>query len=859
MNQIVILRLAQRYSSRRLLQSVLFVLGVALGVAVIIAVDLANGSATRAFRLSTESVTGKATHQIFGSSAGLPTELFREVRVELGLRESAPVVEGYVRAASLGGLPLRVLGVDAFYETPFRNYLTDAEVIGDERDDNNNALNVFIAQPNSVLLSSTLAARFGVQPGDMLTLQPDVRSVEVQVVGLLVSSDSVSEQALDDLILMDIATAQSIVGQAGRISRVDLILPPDYDTAALLAALPDGAQLSTVSEEGSTIAQMTEAFDINLQALSLLALVVGGFLIYNTVTFNVVQRRPVIGTLRSLGTTREQIFLFILSEAVLLAIIGTVIGLGLGVILGRGAVRIVSEAISNLYFTVNVNSVAVDPASLIKGALIGIVASTVAALIPSWDATRTPPAGVMRRSSLEDQTVKLLPYITASAALLNAVGIILLLVPSDSVWLSFIALFCIVVGSALFTPALLLVVMRISTPLTGAAFGVLGRMAPRAVARSLSRTSVAVAALTVAVSVIVGVSVMIASFRTTVADWLDTTLSADIYISPPLLTSNRATAGMSADIRERVGSVAGVASVSAARGTEVSAPDYPDLPPANLTAVDFDIAQPTRRFVWNNAPNGDFNAALAAGQVMVSEPFAYRRGITPQNNTLRLLSDAGVIEFEVFGVFYDYSTEQGTVFMNMETYHRYWEDRLISSVAAYVDDPAQIPQIIDTLETDVLSGLAVQVQSNRALRSGVFEVFDQAFSITVALRLLATVVAFIGILSALLALQLENTRQYGLMRAIGLTPAQLGRFTLIQTGLMGFVSGLLALPIGLALAAVLIFVINIRSFGWSMSFIPLPEQMAQAFVVAIAAALIAGVYPAWRLGQLVTARALRAD
>jgi putative ABC transport system permease protein len=462
---------------------------------------------------------------------------------------------------------------------------------------------------------------------------------------------------------------------------------------------------------------------------------------------------------------------------------------------------------------------------------------------------------VLRRSSIEDATRKQLPLITAAAVILNIIGLLLLAIPSTSVVLSFIALFCIVVGSAFFTPALLVVVMHYATPLTERLFGVLGRMAPRAVARSLSRTSIAVAALTVAVSVIVGVSVMIGSFRVTVDDWLRTTLSADIYVSPPVITSSNV--GMDAEIQDIVANVQGVTQVLAARATNAESPDFAEMPPVNITAIEFDPERDTRRFIWTTAENTA--EALQSGAVMVSEPFAFRRGITQQNNTISLLTDNGAQEFEIFGVFYDYSTDQGTVYISLDTYRANWNDTDVSSLGVYVEEGVELTTVIDQLETETLVGLDVIVQSNRALREGVFEVFNQAFSITVALRLLATIVAFIGILSALLAMQLENTRQYGLMRAIGLTPGQLRRFTIIQTGLMGFTSGLLALPIGLALAAVLIFVINIRSFGWSMSFIPLPGEMAQAFVVAIVAALIAGIYPAYRLGRLTTARALRSE
>ncbi|MBZ0278633.1 MAG: ABC transporter permease, partial [Anaerolineae bacterium] len=311
---IVILRLARRHTSRRLLQSTLFVLGVALGVAMVIAIDVANGSASRAFNLSAESIAGRATHQIIGGPVGLPSAFYRQLRLELGLQASAPVVEAYVRAADLGDQPLRLLGVDSFAEPPFRSYLSAVTVTGTTLNAFD-ALNAFIAQPGTVLISRTLAERFQIQPCATLTLRVGEKPAQVRVVGLLQPDDAVSEQALDNLLLADIATAQEIAGLPGAITRIDLILPPDYDTRRIEAILPPGATLTTPQQSNGVLSQMTDAFELNLQALSLLALVVGVFLIYNTVTFSVVQRRPVIGILRSLGATQEQIFGLVLGEA----------------------------------------------------------------------------------------------------------------------------------------------------------------------------------------------------------------------------------------------------------------------------------------------------------------------------------------------------------------------------------------------------------------------------------------------------------------------------------------------------------------------------------------------------------------
>ncbi len=839
-----------------MLQSVLFVLGVALGVAVVVAIDIANGSANRAFNLSTDVITGKATHQIFGGTSGLPTELYRRLRLDLGLRAIAPVVNEYVTAVELGEQPLLLLGVDPFAEPPFRSYLTTVTVEG-ENQNAFEALNTFIAEPNTVLISGQLAARYSVRPGDSIMLRPKGREVSVRVVGILQTDDDVSAQALETLLLTDIATAQELVGQPGTISRIDMILPDGYDVAPIRALLPTGAVLTTPDDQNSTLRQMTAAFELNLQALSLLALVVGVFLIYNTVTFSVVQRRAAIGILRAIGASRRQIFTLILSEGLLLGAIGVALGLALGIIFGRASVGLVSQTISDLYYAIDVQRVSVAPFTLLKGAAIGLLASVIAALIPSYDATRTPPVGSLRRSDVEISTRRLLPFVTLTAVLLALLGVGLLALPTQNIIVSFLALFAIVVGGALFTPAVLLLFMTASTPITERLFGVLGRMAPRAVARSLSRTSVAVAALTVAVSVIVGVSVMIASFRNTVADWLDNTLGADIYVSPLSSTTTRVTADIDRSLVERVRAVEGVDHVSAGRGVSVIAPDYPDLPPVNLGVADGEVTD-RRAFAWLLVDHADYWLALQDGAIMVSEPFAYRRNITPENNRLTLLTDHGPHTFEVVGVYYDYSADQGTVFMVDSVYRRYYDDPYVSTMAVFVKDGANADATLDRIR-EALAGTDLRARSNATLRASVFDVFERAFSITIALRLLATIVAFIGILSALMALQLEQTRQYGTMRAVGLTPRQLWNYTLIQTGLMGTTAGILALPIGIVLALVLIYVINVRSFGWTMQLLLTPNEVLSAFAVAVVAALLAGIYPAYKLSQLVTARALRSE
>ena len=847
---IALLRLATRHIGRRLFQSVLFVLGVSLGVGVIVAIDIANGSASRAFALSSESVAGKATHQIVGGPNGFASAIYTGLRLELGIQVSAPVLSEFVRARG-SEQTLRLMGVDPFAEAPFRAYLR-----GENENTDFEALNQLIAVPGAVVINDALASRLKLAAGDELEISAAGRFNRARVLGILQSESSSARQALDGLIISDIATAQEWTGMAGRLSRIDLILDAD-EAERIRAALPAGLSLVEAGA-GDALDQMIAAFEINLQAMSLLALLVGLFLIYNTVAFSVVQRRGLIGILRSLGATRAQIFAFILGEAMILGAVGTALGLALGIIMGRGALALVSQTISDLYFAVNARSISVATLTLLKGAGIGMFASIVAALLPSLDATRAAPAGLMKRSTEEEQTRRLLPHITILALTLNLGGLLLLQIPGADLALSFGALLLIIVGGAFFTPAALLVLMRLAQPVGGALFGVLGTMACRAITRSLSRTAVAVAALTIAVSVIVGVNSMIGSFRITVADWLNNSLGAQIFVSPPLLSNNNASVDVDGAVLESARAVPGVAAVSSARAVAVYSPDYPNFPPVNLLASDFDIAGSKRRFAWTQVAPPAHQAALDAGRLMVSEAFANRRGIDASNNRITLTTDLGERSFEIFGVYYDYSTDQGTVYMARAVYDKYFDDAFVTSLGIFLEAGSDADALIETLRAQ-LAAYDLLVQDNASLRRGALEVFDRTFAITIALRLLTTLVAFIGILSALMALQLERTREYGAMRATGMTPSQLTRFTLIQTGLMGFAAGVLALPIGTLLSLVLIYVINLRSFGWSMQFILLPGEFLEAFLVAVGAALLAGLYPAWRLGRLQPAAALRSE
>ena len=870
-------------ASRRYLQkhpwlTALSILGVALGVAVSVAVDLANASSLRAFELSGEAVTGQATHQVVGGPGGVDGALVARIATEARVEDVAPVVEGDARLAREPSRVVSVLGVDPFAEAAFRPFVGGP---GSGLD-----AGQFLTVAGAVLLSEATAADVGVAVGDTLGLRVGGVARTARVVGLLQPDDDRSASALQNLLVADVSTAQEWFSMgsdgeglgmrdegartsldpsipdpsdAGLLSRIDLRLPADAAAVERVrSVLPEGVEVRPASTQAETLETMTAAFRLNLTALSLLALVVGVFLIYNTVTFAVVQRRQTLGTYRALGVTRREVFQAVLIEALAVGAVGTALGLALGVFLGTGLVRLVTQTIGDLYFVVRVRELAVSPAVLAKGALLGLGATAVGALRPGWEAASVAPATALRRSTEGDAIARGAGRLALYGVGAAALGLAVLAVPLGVAG-AYLGILGLIVGLALATPWLTRLWARATGPLLARLLGPVGRMAARGLSASLSRTAVAVAALTVAVASTVGVATMVSSFRTTVEDWLGSVLVADVYVQPPATVFRRGGTTLDPQIARELEALDSVARADEIRLRTLTLPTAPDGTgdggPFDLVASDVDAVRAgIYRYKAGSAQAVADGAA--DGGVAVSEPFAFRFGVTV-GDTLTLPTDRGDRRYPVTGVYFDYGNDLGVVLMDDDTFLASYRDPGFSGTALTARPGVEPDAIVAAARALAEGRQDLQVRSNRDLRDASLAVFDQTFVVTSVLRLLAVAVAFVGVLSALMALQLERRRELAMLRAQGMTPGEVRRMVIAQTGLMGLWAGILAVPLGLALAAVLVFVVNVRSFGWTLAFSVSPAVLWQAVGLAVVAALLAGAYPAWRMSRTNPALAMR--
>ncbi len=825
---------ATRFYLKRPWQLFLAISGIALGVAVYVGVDLANDSARRAFDLSAGLITGRTTHHLVGVRGEIPNSIYQDLRLKYGLQLAAPILEGEVRLTRIPSREFTVMGIDPLKESSFRGFSGFVPGQGTN-------LRQLIAEPGTILAPESLMLELGLETGSKLDLLFGNDQKTVQIIGS-VKEISSAEEGVTAPIVMDIATAQELFNR-DTISRIDLILS-DIEAKKISSLELDGVVLIDAKIINASFDELARAFRINLTALSLLALLVGIFLIYATMSFAVVQRRRTFGILRAIGVGRTQLLLGILVEACVIGTVATMLGLFLGHQLASSLVELVLQTVGDFYFRSNVTAASPPPWLYVKGLVLGLGTTLLAAAVPALDAARTSPHAAMSRSALERSARKLTDRAALFSIPITTAALVLLGLSTNSLFVGFAGLFLIIAASALLVPTATRILAKAVEPIFEFSFGIAGSLAARGVSTSLSRTGVATAALSVAVATVIGIGLMVNSFRISVEEWLSGTLTADIYLSTEAdnVFSDPQIAALNA--------VPGVLGTSVTRFTRI---------PTELGELSLRAQKPGPLgwglSIQDQAPQAIEQMELNEG-ILVSEPLAFRRKLAP-GDELYLPTSEGQKPFTVLGSFRDYNTNGGTILMPLEMYRIYWRDDTVSGVGVYLKASADRENTISGIRKALGNNSAIRFRSNDFIREQSLSIFDQTFKITEVLRILAGIVAFLGLASALMSIELERGREVAILRAMGMAPRQIGILTLSQTTLLGLASGLFAIPLGIVMAALLIFVINVRSFGWSMDLELSSQPLLLGVLLALTASILAGIYPAIRAVKSGVAPQLR--
>jgi len=842
------------------LRALVTLVAVGLGVAISLAIDLANATAVASFASSVNVVANHVNLQVLGVGRGFDERALVRVQRVDGVTYASPTIEESVVVGARPGDPfsgeiLRVLGVDLLRPLPrdeSARVATPGEFVASGAGPDPYAL----IAGRGAIVSQRVAERYHLRAGGTLVALAGDRTVRFRVAAVLPAS----VPGLDSSVLfVDVATAQEVFGKVGLLDRIDLIVDDKRLGAvkrAVEAVLPHGARAIEPAVRTNEIRRMLRSFQLNLAALSYIAMLVGMYLIYNTVAISVVQRRPEIGTLRALGATRGQIFRTFLLEGAAFGACGSLLGLVLGGALAQLSVGAVSRTVDTMYVATHADRVVYDPLVLLKAFVVGTVLAMLSAAFPALEAAATAPALAMRAQGFERRRARPGVGLALAGLGLFALAFALTRLPAlDGIPVAgYAAGLAIIFGGSLCVPLAIAGASRAARAL-GGRLSPAGLLGATNLGASLRRNSVAVASLMVAIAMMVSVAILIGSFRTTVVAWADETLKADLFVRPLGLQDASYDARFSPDVAAKVRKVPGVLAVDTFRA--ISIPYRGSI--ATLGAADFaTIADRNKlRFLGNVDTRALAHTLPNADRAVISEPFATRFG-TRVGDTLEIDTPGGLTRFAVAAVYNDYSSDAGVVLVDSRTFARLFHDDSVNSLAIYAAPGVDLPALRTRVIRSVLP-LRIDVQTTRELRRLVIEIFNRTFAITYALYVISITIAVLGVVSTLFALVLERRREIGLLRYLGLTTREVRGMVFYEAAYVGGIGGVAGVAVGLALALLLIFVINRQAFGWLIELHVPWDFLGEAIALVIVAALVAGIYPAAVAARIRTADAVRSE
>jgi putative ABC transport system permease protein len=826
---------AQLRTGRTLL--LLSLLGIALGVASVVGIQIINLNALAAFRGSMQAVSGDADLTIFGSLPVLPESVYPEVLGTEGVEAAWPLYRLDVALENGTGRTvfLELIGVDLFtpIDVPWEGpEIQFAEVLG---------------RPGWVAVTKELARERGWKRGDRFTVSLGTRKAEL-VVGALANFLEASPFASPRLAVMDIAQAQSLLGQPEELHQIDVKAREGHSTENLAARLREKlgerAVVQTPEQREQQAEDLLGAFRLNLTALSLISLFVGGFLIYSSTQASLVRRRTEFGLLRSLGATRRQVFSLLTGDVLVLGFLGVALGLPLGYLIARANVDRVSATIANLYLLDEIHRLQIPFWFYALAAVVGIGGAALAALLPSIELGRKDTRALLAAFSLHERVGRAARTLFVLGVALLAAAATLVLLTGDR-WRpgGFVEAFLLIAAIPLVTPLLVqLGTDRIPVRTFGIRYGWKG------LGKQLQTTPIAIAALAVAVSMVVGVTTMVASFRETLSVWIASTIRADIYVSTPSFRRARREAVLEGYSLDRVTSHPAVERVDRLRQFFA----YSRGRRFSLAGVDMSAPIEDRfAFLAGDA------SGVQEGAVLVGEPLARKAGLEV-GDELVVAGPEGSLSFPIAGIYYDYSSELGSAFMDLETMERHFGPGPVNSVALYLSPGADAEAVVDELKRDS-ADVPLAIRSNQRLRQEALSIFEQTFAITRLLRHMGLVIAVCGVSLSLLVLARERAAELALYRAFGAERSQLFRVYLgkgMGIGLAGIALGSFA---GIGFALLLIYVVNRAFFGWTIvPHWPVGLLAGQDALILLSAAL-ASLYPAWIASATPAAELRRED
>ena len=848
----------------------LLVLGVALGVGVFVAVRALNATALTAMSRVGQVAVGAGGLLVEGESLGVPLELVARLRGAPGVEAAVPLLTRPARevteATQEDAYSVRrvlVLGVDLL--DPAARAVAAGDELGLALD-----LAALARAERPAIVARPLAERRGLGPGSTLGLFGSQGQVELQVVGSFQPSGAAAAAMGGELVVLPLPLAIEQFGSPGRVDRVVLRLAEGADAdaarAAVAALLEPGQTVRAPGSKDTRPEALLGTMQLGLSLASLLALLIGQFLIYNATAIAVLRRRPELGILRAVGTSRRQLALLLFSEVGAVGLVGAGLGVGLGWLLARAALGLVNAQISQLYGALDARTVHLDGLTLGLGLLVGPLATVLAAIPPVVSALTVSPVEAARKDlPRRDPRATIGRLALLGLGLLLAAGVLYGTTRAGGLGLPGGALQQALLGggAALLAPWALLRAIPLVRPALARGLGPTAALACDALLVRPGRAGVSTAALAVALGGALAISGLVRSMETAVRTWVEQVLVADVYASPSAPVGGPGNTLLDEAVAAELATTPGMEAVYPLRFVfdPLEAPAGAPAAPTLVMAFDLQFLAERSRIPVPEAIEGGLRGAA---RVMVAAPdewvgvsanLARLRGVRV-GDRVRLLTPSGPWTPRVALLALDYSSEHGSVFVHLPEYRRRWGDTRVNAFDMFVEPGADPGAVAAEVRRRFGARYDLYVHENAPFRERVLQVVDSAFHVTHAMQAVAVGVALLGVIATLLATVLERTREIGVLRAIGATRGQVVRAVITEAVLLGALSALMAALLGGALGLVLVTRVLTGTFGWELAFVyPLRDALlALGLVPALAGA--AGLIPGLRAAGIVIVRAL---
>jgi putative ABC transport system permease protein len=835
-----------RHVGRHRLRTLLTFLGMALGVAVIVAIALVNRSLSTSFQSTIEQIAGKAVLQVSNAESGIPESIFPTIRDTEGVQDAAAAVEGFLPVSGAEQERLYVLGADLLTDSTMRDHqFADSGFAVEQALD-------FIARPDSIALTESFARRFGLRIGARIALSTSAGKQNYTVAALL-KEQGTARVFGGNFALMDLPVAQRAFGKEGKLDIVDLTVEEGSKIEAvqdrLRRRLTGMAEVERPKKRGEQIESLLTSFRVGLFFVSLIALFVGFFLIYNTVAVSVVQRKREIGTLRCLGMRRGELLRLIVSEALILALVGAAVGCLLGWALAQGALLAVGVTVRNLFSSIALSGSSLSASELALALVSAVGVALFAALHPAVEAISISPLENARQAAWR-------PVFDAGKSWATRLGFLCLLVAPALVFCSplvygavrqfsfgVVGMLVFLLGLASFSPLIIIFAVsrfwRCPAGVPGLSWAET-RLASDSLRRNPLRAGITVATMIISLAAIFTIAAFINSVRGSLLAWVDQMVTADIIVSSGARTAGPRNVSLREDPLPGLTALPGVRIVDLYRLVRANYQGRP-IVVESFSAVD---SASVRTLPMAEGDGAKALREMAEGRgAIISESFQ-RRFSKGTHDIIELATPSGPVRFKVLGIYVDYSSDIGSVLIDRALYKKYWRDDLVDAFDLWLDPGADMQTVIAEIKAAFGDKYQLFVSTHRELRDAVVKIMEQSFVVNYAVEIVAIVVAIFSVINTLLASVLDRTREIGVLRAIGATQAQIRRIVLLEAAAMGLLGGLLGLFAGTIMAYHHVVYNTKVLTGWTFQFYYPYDVALFALIAAVLLCLAAGYGPA---------------